>query len=40
VAELVRFLRPDTIQSETKLLRSFRDWVREQMARGWSDANA
>ncbi|HEY7427049.1 MAG TPA: Uma2 family endonuclease [Gemmataceae bacterium] len=38
VAELVRFLRPDTIQSETKLLRSFRNWVREQMARGWGDA--
>jgi Uma2 family endonuclease len=35
IAELVRFLHPDTTQSETKLLRSFRDWVREQKAIGW-----
>ncbi len=35
IAELVRFLLSDASQSETKLLRSFRAWVREQMARGW-----
>jgi Uma2 family endonuclease len=38
VAEFVRFLHLDATQSETKLLRSFRDWVREQMAGGWSGA--
>jgi Uma2 family endonuclease len=36
VAELVRFLNlEDTTQSETKLLRAFRAWVREQKAGGW-----
>lgn len=38
IAELVRFLKPDTTQSETKLLRAFRDWVRERIARGWGGA--
>lgn len=38
VAELVRFLHPDANQSETQLLRAFRTWVREQMARGWTSA--
>jgi Uma2 family endonuclease len=38
IAELVRFLHRDTTQSETKWLRSFRAWVREQIARGWSSA--
>jgi Uma2 family endonuclease len=38
VAELVRFLNPETVQSETKLLRTFRDWVREQMANNWGHA--
>lgn len=38
VAELVRFLHRDANQSETKLLRTFRDWVREQMKNGWSDS--
>jgi Uma2 family endonuclease len=36
VAELVRFLHQDANQSETRLLRAFRDWVRAQMANGWS----
>jgi Uma2 family endonuclease len=36
VAEFVRFLHHDAAQSETKRLRAFRDWVREQMARGWN----
>jgi Uma2 family endonuclease len=36
VAEFVRFLRHDATLSETKRLRAFRDWVREQMARGWN----
>ena len=35
VAELERFLAQATTISETKLLRSFRAWVREQMAKGW-----
>ena len=35
VAEFVRFLHHDATQSETKRLRAFRDWVREQMAHGW-----
>ena len=35
VTEVVRFLHRDATQSETKRLRAFRDWVREQMARGW-----
>jgi Uma2 family endonuclease len=38
VAELVRFLKLETAQSETQLLRAFRDWVREQMAGGWGGA--
>lgn len=38
VEELVRFLHQDANQSETKLLRAFRDWVREQMKNGWSDS--
>jgi Uma2 family endonuclease len=38
VAELVRFLHQDANQSETQLLRAFRTWVREQMARGWTSA--
>jgi len=38
VADLVPFLRPDPTQSETKLLRTFRVWVRGQIARGWADA--
>jgi Uma2 family endonuclease len=38
VTELVRFLKADTAQSETQLLRAFRDWVREQMASGWDGA--
>jgi Uma2 family endonuclease len=38
IAELVRFLHPDATQSETKWLRSFRAWVREQMASGWGGA--
>jgi Uma2 family endonuclease len=36
MAELVRFLKPESGQSETQLLRAFRDWVREQKATGWS----
>ncbi len=39
IAELPRFLQEDMTQSETKLLRSFRAWVREQMARSWGSAN-
>jgi Uma2 family endonuclease len=35
IAEFVRFLHPDAAQSETKLLRTFRAWVREQMTSGW-----
>lgn len=38
IADLVRFLHPDASQSETKLLRAFRTWAREQMARGWGAA--
>lgn len=33
--ELIRFLTPDEDVSETKLMRSFRAWVREQTERGW-----
>jgi Uma2 family endonuclease len=40
IAEFARFLHRDTIQSDTKWLRSFRAWVREQMARGWGGAAA
>jgi Uma2 family endonuclease len=40
VAELVRFLHQGATQSETKLLRGFRTWVREQMARGWAGTTA
>jgi Uma2 family endonuclease len=36
VTELVRFLAASATMSETKLLRSFQAWVREQIARGWS----
>jgi Uma2 family endonuclease len=35
LAEVVRFLQRAAEMSETKLLREFRQWVREQMARGW-----
>jgi hypothetical protein len=38
IAEFVRFLHPDVSQSDTKWLRSFRAWVREQMAGGWGEA--
>lgn len=34
VVELVRFLQQDATQSETKLLRAFRVWVRERINRG------
>ncbi|HTU89256.1 MAG TPA: Uma2 family endonuclease [Gemmataceae bacterium] len=40
VAELVRFLNPEPAQSETKRLRDFRDWVRQQMAGGWGGGTA
>jgi Uma2 family endonuclease len=40
IADLVRFLLSDVSQSETKVLRSFRAWVREQMARCWGGATA
>ncbi len=40
IAEFVRFLRRDMAQSDTKWLRSFRDWVREQKASGWPGASA
>lgn len=40
VAEFVRFLRHDATLSETKRLRVFRDWVREQMAHGWATPSA
>jgi Uma2 family endonuclease len=33
--ELVRFLQRRTEMSETSLVRAFRVWVREQIARGW-----
>jgi Uma2 family endonuclease len=36
MAELVRFLTGGAGLSETKRVRSFRIWVREQMARGWA----
>lgn len=39
LAEFVRFLHPDVTQSDTKLLRAFRAWVREQMASGWGGAS-
>ncbi len=35
VVELARFLNECAKQSETKLLRAVRVWVREQMANGW-----
>lgn len=38
IADFVHFLHPDVSQSDTKLLRSFRDWVREQKAAGWGGA--
>jgi Uma2 family endonuclease len=38
IVELARFLNPLSAQSDTKWLRSFRAWVREQMARGWGTA--
>src|SRR5579884_552502 len=38
VADLVRFLTGDENQSETKRLRAFRTWVREQAAQGWQRA--
>jgi hypothetical protein len=34
VAELVRYLASREV-SETRLVREFRQWVREQQARGW-----
>ncbi len=40
VVELARFLNERASQSETKLLRAFRAWVREQMANGWPTAPA
>jgi Uma2 family endonuclease len=35
-AELARFLTEHATESETKLMRTFRIWVREQIARGWT----
>jgi Uma2 family endonuclease len=35
---LERFLRQARTMSETKLLRAFRRWVREQQAQGWNKA--
>lgn len=35
IAEFARFLHRDTVQSDTKWLKSFRAWVREQKASGW-----
>ncbi len=40
VSELIRFLHSDLSRSETKLLRAFRAWVREQMVNGWPTAPA
>jgi Uma2 family endonuclease len=37
LAEFAKFLRPTKL-SETQLIRSFRAWVCEQIARGWSPA--
>ena len=36
--ELVRFLDMAQTMSETKLLRAFREWAREQQAQGWPTA--
>jgi Uma2 family endonuclease len=36
--EMARFVRMRGTMSETKLLRSFREWVREQQALGWLSA--
>lgn len=38
LAEFVGFLTTNSGMSETKLLRTFRSWVREQIARGWIPA--
>lgn len=35
MTELARFLHMGEMMSETKLVRAFRTWVREQMAHGW-----
>src|SRR5205807_1671967 len=35
LAELVAFLLKRTQMDETSLVRSFRDWVRQQVATGW-----
>jgi Uma2 family endonuclease len=35
VSELTRFLALAPTMSETKVMRAFRDWVREQIAKGW-----
>jgi Uma2 family endonuclease len=39
VAELARFIASGQDTSDTKLLRAFRSWVREQAASGWSGAH-
>jgi Uma2 family endonuclease len=36
--EIVRFVRMKGTMSETRLLRTFRDWVREQQTLGWPTA--
>jgi Uma2 family endonuclease len=38
--EVVRFLNLQQTMSETKLLRAFRQWVRDQQAQGWPTAPA
>jgi Uma2 family endonuclease len=38
VAELARFLTSHEGMSETKLIRTFRAWVREQVAQGWTSS--
>jgi Uma2 family endonuclease len=39
-SEIERFMQMPPAQSETKLLRAFRQWVRDQQAQGWPTAPA
>lgn len=38
VAELVRFVNLRTTHSDTAIVRAFREWLRDQKARGWPDS--
>jgi Uma2 family endonuclease len=40
VAELARFVALRSSLSDTAIVRAFREWVREQKAKGWSAADA